>query len=83
MLPENRIVVTRKHNRPQQDLPRDFNEDIGDEEGSPAVGLARAFADFVQGALGDEARHYLLDEGAEDGSEHEDREDDVLEALLR
>ena len=59
----------------------DLDDDVGDQERGPAIGLAGAFTDFVQGALDDEAGHDLLDQGGEDCRQHEDAEDCVLQAL--
>ena len=63
-------------------VPREFDDDVGEHEGSPGVSLRGAFADLVEGALGDEVGHDLLGELAEDSHEHEDGEELVLHALL-
>jgi len=60
----------------KEELPWEFDEDVGGEEGGPGVGFGGAFTNFVEGALEDETGHDLLDEGGEDGGEHEDGEDD-------
>ncbi|TKW53776.1 hypothetical protein CTA1_1208 [Colletotrichum tanaceti] len=63
-----------------EDLVGDLDNDAGEHEGLPGVGLAGPLADLVEGALGDEVRLDLLDDGGEDGDDHEDGEDDVLHA---
>ena len=49
----------------------------------PFVDFGRTFADFKQGALGQEHRHDLLIECAEKNEEHENRVKLVDEALDR
>lgn len=62
-------------------VPGQLDDDVGEHEGAPGVGFRRPFARFVEGPLGDEVGHDLLDELAEDGEEHEDGKELVLEAL--
>jgi hypothetical protein len=40
----------------REDLVGDFDDDVGNQEGFPGVGLARALADFVERALRDKER---------------------------
>lgn len=72
------VVIAGEDEDAQEDLPWNFDKDIGYDESRPAVYFGRAFADFVQRALGDEYRHDLLDHCGIDGGQHEDTEDHVL-----
>ena len=78
---KNGIVECRKDEDAHEHLVWEFNNNIRNQEGDPAVGFARAFADFVEGALDEEAGHDLLNQGREDCRQHEDAENCVLEAL--
>ena len=71
MVQTDGVVPTKEDDDSAEGIPWKFNDDIGDHEGFPAICLTWTFADFVEGALGDEMRHYLLHELAEDGEEHE------------
>lgn len=62
-------------------VPGEFDNNVGQHEGAPVVSFRGAFAGFVEGTLGDEVGHDLLDKLAEDREEHEDGEELVLEAL--
>ena len=64
-------------------VPGQLDEDVGHEEGLPAVALAGPLARLVQRALHHEVGHDLLHQVAEDGEEHEDAEHLVLQALQR
>jgi len=64
-------------------LVRDLDNDVGNEEGLPAIGLAGSLANLVEGALADEKGHDLVDQRGEDRGDHEDGEEHVLHALLR
>lgn len=77
----NGIVVASVNEHTHEDLVRNFDEDSGKHERLPAVRLAGSFADFIQSALSQEERDNLLDEGREDGTDHEEGEDSVLETL--
>ena len=65
-----------------EDLVGDLDGDVGDDEGAPRVGFGGAFADFVEGALGDEEGLDLLDQGCENGGDHEDGVDNTPHACL-
>jgi len=54
------VVVASPDEDAHHNLVGDFDDDVGDEEGLPGVGLAGAFADFVEGALGYEEGHDLV-----------------------
>ena len=82
MSSEDGKVVRRVHQHSEQDLPRYLDNDVGDDEGGPAVGFAGPFPHFVEGALLDDPRLDLLHEARHEGGEHENAEDDVLESLL-
>lgn len=56
----NSVVVGTKDQNGQNDVVRDFNNNIGEEEGLPGICFARSFADFVERALTDEERHDLV-----------------------
>ena len=62
-------------------IPGEFDNDVGEHEGAPVVSFRGALAHFVEGTLGDEVRHDLLNELAENSENHEDGEELVLEAL--
>lgn len=64
-----------------ESVPGEFDDDVREHEGAPGVYFRGPFARFVEGALGDEVGHDLLDELAEDGEEHEDGEELVSQAL--
>jgi len=53
------VVVRAKDEDSQDDVVRNFNHDVGQDEGFPRVGFAGTFSDFVQRALVDEERHDL------------------------
>lgn len=72
------IVEASPDEDTSDDLVGDFDDDVGEHECLPGVGLAGAFADLVEGALCDEVRLDLLDKDGEDGDDHEDTEDNVL-----
>lgn len=55
----NGIVVGTKHKNSQDDIVRDFNYDVGQDEGLPGVCFAGSFTNFVKRALVDEERHDL------------------------
>lgn len=80
---ENRIEVRREDHDTEQDLIRDLDRDVGNQESLPAVSFGWALADFIEISLKHEAREDLLYEGREDGGDHEDGEDGVLYAELR
>lgn len=78
-----------------EDLVRDFDDDIREEEGLPGVCFGRALADLIEGALKDKAGYdlefvsekavrltttYLLHKGRECCSHHEDGKQRVLQA---
>jgi len=77
------VEIRREHHDAQQDLVGDFDGDVRDKKGFPAVGFGGPLAHLVEIALRDEARHDLLHERREDGRDHEDGEDHVLQPLLR
>jgi len=54
------VVVAGPDEDTHHDLVGNFDNDVGDEEGFPGVGLAGAFADFVEGTLGYEEGHDLV-----------------------
>ena len=53
----NREVVACPHDDTKNDLIRDFDDDIGNEERSPRIGLGGPFANFIQRSLLDKTRH--------------------------
>lgn len=55
----NSVVVRAKDEDGQDDVVRNFDHDVGQDEGFPGVGFAGAFPDFVERALVDEERHDL------------------------
>ena len=76
------VVPADENEESGERVPGEFDDDVGEHEGFPGVSLGGAFADFVEGTLGDEVGHDLLGELAEDRHEHENREELVLHALL-
>jgi hypothetical protein len=50
----NGIVVRTEDQNSQDDVVRDFDYDVGQNEGLPGVRFARSLADFVERALVDE-----------------------------
>ena len=76
------VVEAEKDNNGHEAVPGQFDDDVGEHEGLPAVSFAGSFANFVESALCNKVRHYLLHELAENGEEQEDGEHLVLEALL-
>ena len=77
----DRVIPAKEDDDGHQRVPGQLDDDVGRDEDFPRVRLGRALADFVQGALHDEVRHGLLHDVAEDGHEHEDGEELVLQAL--
>jgi hypothetical protein len=77
------VVPTEEDQDCHKRIPGQLDDDVGDHEGFPGVCFGRALARFIQGALGDEVGHNLLNKLAEDGEEHEDGEHLVLQFLLR
>ena len=55
----NGIVVGTEYQNSQDDVVRDFNYNVGEDESLPGVCFARSFTDFVKRALVDEERHDL------------------------
>lgn len=77
------VVPGEEDEHGHERIPGQLDDNVGDHECLPAIRLARALAHLVEGALGDEVRHDLLHELAEDGEQHEDGEHLVLQLLLR
>ena len=75
------VVVACEDQNTHYDVVRNLNDDIGKHEGLPGVGFAGLLANLVQLTLCDKERHDLLHKSRENGTHHEDREDDVLETL--
>ena len=79
----DRIVVREEKRYGGQCVPRELDEDVRQHERLPGVRLGRALTDLVQVALGNEVRHGLVDERAEDDEQHEHGEHLVLQILDR
>lgn len=54
------VIDADEHEDGHETVPGDLGEDLGEHEDFPAVGLGGAFADFVEGALGDKVRHLVM-----------------------
>ena len=79
----DRIVEAEEQAHSRQSVPRELDEDVRQHERLPGVRLGRALTDLVQVALGNEVRHGLVDERAEDDEQHEHGEHLVLQILDR
>ena len=75
------VVEGEEDDDGHEGVPGEFDDDVGEHEDLPRVGFRGAFAGLVEGALGDEVGEDLLHELPEDGHEHEDGEELVLEPL--
>jgi hypothetical protein len=53
------IVVRTEDQNSQDDIVRDLNNDVGQDEGLPGVCFARSFTNLVKRTLVDEERHNL------------------------
>lgn len=52
----DRVVEAGIHENASKSLPGDLDNDVGNDESLPRIGLARSFSNFVQVTLGDEVR---------------------------
>ena len=77
----DRVVPAEEYDDGHERVPGQLDEDVRRDEDSPRVRLGRALADFVQSALHDEVRHSLLYDVAEDGHEHKNGKELILQAL--
>lgn len=77
------IVEGEEDNECDNGVPRQFNQDVDEHEGTPGIGAGGAFAGFVLLTLENEVRHCLVDEEGEDNEEHENGEHLRLETLHR
>jgi len=55
------IVVGTEYQNSQDDVVRNFDDNVGKDEGLPGVCFAGSFTDLVERALVDEERHDLRD----------------------
>ena len=81
VLHADRVVERDKREDGHEGLPWKLGDDVSSHERLPRVRFGGTFTRLVQSALSDECWHDLLDEIAEDGGEHEDREHLVLHSL--
>lgn len=75
------IVPAEEDENSHQTVPQQFNNDVREHEGLPAVGLGGAFAYFIKISLDNEMRHHLLDELTKDSEQQENAEELILEGL--
>jgi hypothetical protein len=71
-LVSNRPVPAEEEERRRQDVPWNFDEELGGEKGSHGVHPGRALADFIDRTDCDEHRLELLSEGHSEDRRHED-----------
>lgn len=79
-----RFLLTVESSKDQDtgnQLVRPLDDNVCEEERFPAVRLARSFSDFIERSLGDEERHDLLHDCAENGADHEQAVEHILHAL--
>ena len=77
----DRVVEGEVDDGGHEGVPGEFDDDVGEHEDLPGVSFRGPLARFVEGPLGDKVGEHLLEELAEDGHEHEDGEELVLEPL--